>query len=111
MLNNAILADARGNKDGLGQVVLAVDIVMKQSIYGFHGNKKTPFLKITLALPKFNATARRLLEKGFTFPGFPNHVYKAYESNIDFEIRYERTRGLLVAASDRLTLPSGVHRE
>ena len=89
MLNNMILADVRGGKDGLSQVVLAVDIVMKQSIYGYHGNQKTPFLKITMALPKYNATARRLLEKGFTFPGYLNHVYKAYESNIDFEIRYE----------------------
>ena len=88
MLNNTIVADMRGSqKDSISQAVLAVEIVMKESIYGYHGNQKTPFLKITLALPKFNASARRLLEKGFTFPGYPNHVYKVYESNIDFEIR------------------------
>ena len=88
MLNNTILADLRGAlKDSVSQAVLAVEIVMKESICGFHGNQKTAFLKITLALPRFNATSRRLLEKGFTFPGYPNHVYKVYESNIDFEIR------------------------
>ncbi len=36
---------------------------------------------------RFNATCRRILEKGFPCPGFPHHVFKAYESNIDFEIR------------------------
>lgn len=30
-----------------GQAVLSVEIVQKQSIYGYHGEKKAMFLKIT----------------------------------------------------------------
>lgn len=56
-------------------------------IYGFHGNKKIPFLKITMALPRLIAPARRILEGGFTCPGYSQHGYQTYESNIDFEIR------------------------
>ena len=57
-------------------------------IYGFHNNKKLPFLKITVALPRLIAPAKRLLEQGFTCPGYSAHGFQAYESNIDFEIRY-----------------------
>ncbi len=83
-----MLADMRSQKDNISQIVLAVEMTNKESIYGFHGNRKIPFLKITVALPRFNAAGRRLLERGFNFPGYPNHGYQAYESNIDFEIRY-----------------------
>ena len=56
-------------------------------IYGFRGNRKIPFLKITMALPRLIAPAKRLLEQGFQFEGYPMHGYQSYESNIDFEIR------------------------
>lgn len=57
-------------------------------IYGYHGNRKEPFLKITLALPKFMAAAKRLLERDFSFLTYPAQEYQAYESNVEFEIRY-----------------------
>ena len=57
-------------------------------IYGYHGNRKLPFLKITMALPRLIAPAKRLLEQGFTCPGYSVHGYQCYETNIDFEIRY-----------------------
>ena len=56
-------------------------------IYGYHGNKKIPFLKVTVALPRLIAPSKRLLEQGFQCPGYPVHAYQTYESNIDFEIR------------------------
>ena len=56
-------------------------------IYGFRGNRKIPFLKITMALPRLIAPAKRLLEQGVQFEGYPLHGYQSYESNIDFEIR------------------------
>ena len=34
-------------------MVLGVDLPNKENIYGFHENKKSQFLKITLALPRF----------------------------------------------------------
>ncbi|XP_071955316.1 DNA polymerase delta catalytic subunit-like [Antedon mediterranea] len=88
-LNKAVLGDMRSNKDSLAEVILAVDMESKESIYGYHGNKKEPFLKITLATPKFIAPARRLLEHGsVNFSPYPSACHQSYESNIDFEIRF-----------------------
>ncbi|ROT70834.1 DNA polymerase delta catalytic subunit isoform X2 [Penaeus vannamei] len=88
-LNRVMIADMKSNKENITDAVLAVDLTKKESIYGFHGNKKVPFLKITLALPRLIAAAKRLLGEGKVFVsdiGTP--AYEAYESNIDFEIRF-----------------------
>ncbi|XP_067951635.1 DNA polymerase delta catalytic subunit-like [Watersipora subatra] len=87
-LNAKVIADMRSNKDNITHAVLAVDVLMKESIYGYHGNKKEQFLKITLALPKFVAPAKRLLERDFAFGSYPGHEYQAYESNVEFEVRF-----------------------
>ena len=68
------------------QAVLAVECEMKESIYGFHGNRKIPFLRITMALPRLIAPAKRILETGFKFASFPEKGYSTYESNIDYEV-------------------------
>ncbi|XP_026684257.1 DNA polymerase delta catalytic subunit-like [Diaphorina citri] len=87
-LNRAIIADMRGNKDEIQEAVLMVEIVQKQTVFGFWGEELENFLKITVALPKLVAGAKRLLEKESVFPTFPTHTYKAFESNIDFDIRF-----------------------
>nr|BAO20825.1 DNA polymerase delta catalytic subunit [Cyclops vicinus] len=88
-LNQAILNDMKNNKDNVGQAVLDVMLENKSSIYGFQGNKMIPFIKITLAVPKLIAPAKRLLEKReVNFSNFNNISYAAFESNIDFEIRF-----------------------
>lgn len=56
-------------------------------IYGYHGNRKIPFIKITVAIPRLIAPAKRLLEQGFNCPGYGQYGFQSYESNIDFEIR------------------------
>ena len=43
--------------------------------------------QITVALPRFIAAAKRLLERGEIAQPFNQYTYTAYESNIDFEIR------------------------
>ncbi|KAG7170869.1 DNA polymerase delta-like [Homarus americanus] len=89
VLNRVILDDMKSNRESISDAVLAVDIVSKESIYGFHGNKKVPFLQITLALPRLIPAAKRLLGEGKVFVnGIGTPVYEAYESNIDFEIRF-----------------------
>ncbi|PIK45708.1 putative DNA polymerase delta catalytic subunit [Apostichopus japonicus] len=88
-LNKAVLADMRSNKDNLTQSVLDVDVMDKESMYGYNSNRKSPFLKITVALPRLVAPAKRLLESGFSVPPlYPLRGYQSYESNIDFEIRF-----------------------
>ena len=60
---------------------------MKESIYGYHYNRKIPFLRITMALPKLIAPAKRILETGFKCADLPERGYSTYESNIDYEVR------------------------
>ncbi|XP_013786917.1 DNA polymerase delta catalytic subunit [Limulus polyphemus] len=86
----------RSNKDGITQAVLAVGVVIKESIYGYHVNRKVPFLKITMALPRLIAPAKRLLETGVVnVPSYGSRAYQPYESNIDFEIRFMVDTGIV----------------
>ena len=87
-LNSALEGDSRSSRDQLVKFVLAVDPVQKCSMYGYKHKKSYPFLKVTLALPKLVAPARRLLEQGIHLPGFGDHCFAAYESNIEYEIRF-----------------------
>ncbi|GFO41579.1 DNA polymerase [Plakobranchus ocellatus] len=87
-LDMLVKKDLRSNREGIVEAVLAVDHVMKESIYCYHGNRKNPFLKITVALPRLIAPAKRMLEQGFVCPGYSQHAFQTYESNIDFEIRF-----------------------
>ena len=58
-------------------------------MYGFSSGGKSMFLKITVAIPKLVATTKRLMYQGFKTPTYPEHSYNAFESFIDFEIRYD----------------------
>lgn len=57
-------------------------------MYGYHGKHSLNFLRITMAMPRLIAPAKRLLEQGLKFGPFPLQCYQAFESNIDFEIRF-----------------------
>ncbi|XP_068434290.1 DNA polymerase delta catalytic subunit [Clinocottus analis] len=87
-LNSVVLKDMRSNKDGISVTVLAVDITRKENMYGYHGKRSLDFLRITMAMPRLIAPAKRLLEMGFKFGQFPIQGYQTYEANIDFEIRF-----------------------
>jgi DNA polymerase delta subunit 1 len=42
----------------------SVQLVMRENIFGFQGNEKHPYLKITVADPKFIHRLRSLIEQG-----------------------------------------------
>lgn len=107
-LNNAVIKDMRSNKESISQAVLAVDICMKENIYGYHGKRIIPFLKITMALQRLIAPAKRLLELGLRVGPFPLHCYQAYEANIDFEIRFMVDSD--VVGCNWIELPAGKYR-
>lgn len=107
-LNDAVIGDMRSNKDNLTQAVLAVDVMQKENIYGYHGNKMMPFLKITVAYPKLIAPARRILESGMSVPPYPHRGYQTYESNIDFEIRFMVDTD--VVGCNWIEVPAGTYR-
>ncbi|XP_077545461.1 DNA polymerase delta 1, catalytic subunit [Haemaphysalis longicornis] len=88
-LNRAVLKDMRSNKNSLADTVVGVDMVMKQSIYGYNSKGKTPFLKVTMVLPRLIAPAKRLLETGsVSVDPYGSPSYRIFESNVDFEIRF-----------------------
>lgn len=107
-LEAAVKKDLRSNREGIVDAVLAVDYVMKESIYGYHGNRKVPFLKITVALPRLIAPAKRMLEQGFVCPGYSHYAFQTYESNIDFEIRFMTDTN--VVGCNWIELPPGKFR-
>lgn len=86
-LNEAVKKDIKNNSENIQDFVLAVEIVECQTVFGYTGEKKSLFLKITVALPKLIAPCKRLLETQVVFPSL-DHKYSAYESNIDFDIRF-----------------------
>lgn len=86
-LNQAVKKDMKSNPDNIQEAILAVELVYKQSMYGYGGEDKLPFLKITVAVPKLIAPCKRLLEQNTVYTAF-NYHYRAFESNIDFDVRY-----------------------
>ncbi|KAE8594078.1 hypothetical protein XENTR_v10019439 [Xenopus tropicalis] len=107
-LNSAVIKDMRSNKDSISQAVLAVDVCHKENMYGYHGKKIIPFMKITMALPRLIAPAKRLLEQGLRFGRHPTHCYQAYEANIDFEIRFMVDNDIV--GCNWIELPAGKYR-
>ncbi|XP_075696282.1 DNA polymerase delta catalytic subunit isoform X2 [Rhinoderma darwinii] len=107
-LNNIVIKDMRSNKDQLSQAVLAVDICMKENMYGYHGKRITSFLKITMAFPRLIAPAKRLLEQGIRIGSLPMQCYQAYEANIDFEIRFMVDNNIV--GCNWIELPAGKYR-
>ncbi|EGD74190.1 polymerase [Salpingoeca rosetta] len=71
------------------EVVMMVEIVSKESIYGFHATGKRPFLKIYLVQHKFINPARRALEQGtITLSKLGTLSYEVYESNLELNLRF-----------------------
>ncbi|KAG8521459.1 DNA polymerase delta catalytic subunit [Galemys pyrenaicus] len=87
-LNAAISRDQRGGKELSGPAVLGVELCSRESMFGYHGHGPTPFLRITLALPRLVAPARRLLEQGIRVASLGTPSFAPYEANVDFEIRF-----------------------
>ncbi|XP_075212279.1 DNA polymerase delta 1, catalytic subunit isoform X2 [Lycorma delicatula] len=93
-LNRAVLADMRSNKESVQVAVLMVETMYRQNLFGYHADK-TLFIKITVALPRLIAACKRLLDRDNIFPAFQGHSYQAFESNIDFDIRFMVDTGLV----------------
>jgi DNA polymerase delta subunit 1 len=87
-LDRCVMKDMRSNKEGVQEAILCCDIVEKQSLYRYAGEDKVKFIKITVALPRILAAVKRLLEKEIVMPSFDFQDSRAFESNIDFDIRF-----------------------
>lgn len=75
---------------GITGSIVNVEICLKQSIYGYHGDSKSPFIKVTVNEPKTIAKARAKFETGLTVPGYDKPVIAetTYESNLAYLLRF-----------------------
>eukprot|EP01137_Pigoraptor_chileana_P012695 Opistho-2@65329 len=107
-LGRALIAAERG-KAPPSEPVLAVEIVQRENLLGFGGNKKAPFLLITLSLPKFVSSARRILEGKssvtVSLQPWGNLAVMTYESNLEFPVRFMVDRK--VVGCNWIELPAG----
>ncbi|KAH8556666.1 DNA polymerase family B-domain-containing protein [Umbelopsis sp. PMI_123] len=92
---------------GIAGSVVNVEICLKQSIYGYHGDSKSPFIKITVNEPKTIAKARAKFETGLTVPGYDKPVIAetTYESNLAYLLRF--MIDCKVTGSNWIELPAG----
>ncbi|CAH1389959.1 unnamed protein product [Nezara viridula] len=86
-LNKVMLEDLKSNPEKVEEAVVMVEMVKKQSIFGYFGDNLLNFIKIYVAIPKLIATAKRLIEKN-VLPYFSGDATQAFEANIDFDIRF-----------------------
>lgn len=68
--------------------VLSVQMVRRQSIFGYSSISSRNMLQIFVALPGLIATARGVLDRGFRCLSYPERSYQTYESNMPFVLRY-----------------------
>jgi DNA polymerase delta subunit 1 len=68
--------------------------MISSGVFGYHSQREVMFLKITVSLPRLVSQAKRVLEQGFQCPGYNNHAYQCYETNIDFDTRLVTTSGV-----------------
>jgi DNA polymerase delta subunit 1 len=59
-----------------------------KSLVEYQGEEDGKFAKITLALPKFVAAAKRLLTTTIVYQPLANHTFYPFESNVDIETRF-----------------------
>jgi DNA polymerase delta subunit 1 len=87
-LNDAVVADMRSNKDNITEAVLMMELLKGKSLVEYQGEEDGKFAKITLALPKFVAAAKRLLTTTIVYQPLANHTFYPFESNVDIETRF-----------------------
>ena len=86
-------------KDRASNTILDVELCHMSSMYGFHFNRKSLFLKVILARPYMVKDAanqaeeliKELLQSKGATP--PKHI--VFESNIDFELRFMVDKGIV----------------
>ncbi|KAK6639162.1 DNA polymerase delta catalytic subunit [Polyplax serrata] len=94
-LNDVVMSDMRSNKENIKEAVLDVEIVTRQNMFGYRGDEKSKFLRVTIALPRLATACKRLMDKEVIYKPFPTHTYQFFESNIDFDIRFMVDTGVV----------------
>lgn len=80
---------------------------MKQSIYGYQGDIKTPYIRVTVYDPKDISKCKGKIESGITVAGLdrPCRADTTFESNISYVLRF--MIDCKVTGSNWIELPPG----
>ncbi|XP_072396309.1 DNA polymerase delta catalytic subunit [Diabrotica undecimpunctata] len=87
-LNDAVLADSTTAKGHTSEAVLMIELVQGKSLVEFTGYEDKTFAKITVALPRMVAAAKRLITTTAVYQPLATHAFHAFESNVDYETRF-----------------------
>ncbi|KAJ3364525.1 DNA-directed DNA polymerase delta [Allomyces javanicus] len=119
MLVDTLNRILRQEKKDVDTPVLAIESTQKESLMNFHGNRKSTFLKITLAHPKLVPPLRRQFETSqVRLDGAAQFTFATltYEANLAYLLRYMIDADIAGMAWLELRrgtyhLRTGVHRE
>ncbi|KAJ1924967.1 DNA-directed DNA polymerase delta [Coemansia sp. S100] len=99
------LAQSTAGGSNSGDAVVAIDMCMKEPLFGYHGNSKAPFFKIIVHGQEHIETVSQVLKSGFKIPGIGFCTATAYETNIDFAVRFMADKGIV--GTSWVELPAG----
>ncbi|KAL1933207.1 hypothetical protein VTP01DRAFT_7297 [Rhizomucor pusillus] len=86
-----------------------VEIRMKQNLYGYRGDQKSPFIKVTVYDPRDIYKVKNKIENGVTVPGL-DRLCKSettFESNLSYLLRF--MIDCKVTGSNWIELPEGTY--
>lgn len=103
------LKQALSKDIGENNVIKSLDIVLKQSLYGYRGDAKSPFVKITVNDPRSFSKIRQKIEQGVTIPYYERAIRNdtTYESNLAYLLRF--MIDCKVTGSNWIELPPGTY--
>ncbi|SAM06965.1 hypothetical protein [Absidia glauca] len=92
---------------GETNIIDKLEIVMKQSLYGYRGDTKSPFVKVTVFDPRNIYKVKNKVETGVSVPGLERSCQSdtTYESNLAYLLRF--MIDCKVMGSSWIELPAG----
>ncbi|KAJ9085306.1 DNA-directed DNA polymerase delta [Entomophthora muscae] len=85
-----------------------IEVVDKQSIYGYYSGDLVPFIKMSVNNPRSIAAIRRALKAGISFGRFENYSPQTFESNLEYLLRF--MIDTKVVGGNWIELPPGNYR-
>lgn len=90
---------------GESDAIVRLEMCMKQSLYGYQGPDKIPFLRVYVSNPRNLTTIKGCLEAGLKLGKFDNVTFTAFESNLPFTLRF--TVDCKIVGCNWVELPAG----
>ncbi|KAJ1982249.1 DNA-directed DNA polymerase delta [Dimargaris verticillata] len=89
VLVNALNQQVASTDKGLSTApVLSVELCRRESLWGYHGNTKVPFLRITVKQPRQMIQVKRVVEGGIMVPGLSHYAASCYENELKYVLRF-----------------------